>query len=75
MQKPVLRIWDVYPGYRILIFFQPGSRISDPGFNSNKKEEGGKFVVLLFFIAINLKNVKIRFFFNRNRKKVSAKCH
>jgi hypothetical protein len=27
----VLRIRDVYPGSRILIFTHPGSRISDPG--------------------------------------------
>ena len=36
---PVWRIWDVYPGSRILIFIHPGSRISDPGSkNSNKRE-------------------------------------
>jgi hypothetical protein len=36
---PVLRIRDVYPGSRILIFTHPGSRISDPGSkNSNKRE-------------------------------------
>jgi hypothetical protein len=35
----VLRIWDVYPGSRILIFTHPGSRIPDLGSriqNSNK---------------------------------------
>jgi hypothetical protein len=37
--QPVLRIRDVYPGCRILIFTYPGSRISDPGSkNSNKRE-------------------------------------
>jgi hypothetical protein len=30
-QRPVLRIRDVYPGSRILIFTHPGSRIPDPG--------------------------------------------
>ena len=29
--ESVLRIRDVYPGSRILIFTHPGSRISDPG--------------------------------------------
>ncbi len=40
-ERPVLRIRDVYPGSRILIFTHPGSRISDPGpgsKNSNKRE-------------------------------------
>jgi hypothetical protein len=37
--KTVLRIRDVYPGSRILIFTHSGSRISDPGSkNSNKRE-------------------------------------
>ncbi len=36
----VLRIRDVYPGSRILIFTHPGSWISDPGSkNSNKREK------------------------------------
>ncbi len=35
----MLRIRDVFPRSRILIFTRPGSRISDPGFkNSNKRE-------------------------------------
>jgi hypothetical protein len=46
MPQAVLRIRDVYPGFRILIFTHPGSRISDPGSqvpdpgskNSNKRE-------------------------------------
>jgi hypothetical protein len=45
-KEAVLRIRDVYPGSRILIFTHPGSRISDPGSripdpgskNSNKRE-------------------------------------
>jgi hypothetical protein len=35
---PVVRIRDVYPGSRILIFTHPGSRISDP--KTAKKEWG-----------------------------------
>jgi hypothetical protein len=48
----VLRIRDVYPGSRILIFTHPGSRISDPGSKKAKtvtKERGEeKFVIILF---------------------------
>jgi hypothetical protein len=36
----VLRILDVYPGSRILIFTHLGSRISDPGYKNSKKREG-----------------------------------
>jgi hypothetical protein len=36
----VLRIRDVYPGSRILIFTHPGSRISDPGSKNFNKREG-----------------------------------
>jgi hypothetical protein len=58
---PVLRIRDVYPGSRILIFTHPGSRIpdlgsriSDPGSkNSNKRERGTKLVVIPFYVATN----------------------
>ncbi len=38
----VLRIRDVYPGSRILIFTYPGSRISDPRSKNNNKREGWK---------------------------------
>jgi hypothetical protein len=34
--QPVLRIRDVYPGSRILIFTHPGSQISDPVLSSLK---------------------------------------
>jgi hypothetical protein len=37
----VLRIRDVYPGPRILIFTHPGSQIPDP--KTAKKERGKKF--------------------------------
>jgi hypothetical protein len=36
----VLRIRDVYPGSRIVIYTHPGSRILDPGSKNNKKREG-----------------------------------
>jgi hypothetical protein len=36
---PVLRIRDVYPGSRILIFTHPGSRISDPGSRIQKQQQ------------------------------------
>ncbi len=38
----VLRIRDVYPGSRILIYTHPGSRISDPGSKNSNKREGWK---------------------------------
>jgi hypothetical protein len=37
---PVLRIRDVYPGSRILIFTHSRSRISDPGSKNSNKREG-----------------------------------
>jgi hypothetical protein len=37
--QPVLRIRDVYPGSRILIFTHPGSRISDPGSWIQKQQQ------------------------------------
>jgi hypothetical protein len=40
MGKAVLRIRDVYPGSRILIFTHSGSRIPDP--KTATKERGGK---------------------------------
>jgi hypothetical protein len=43
MLAAVLRIWDVYPGSQIPIFSIP-----DPGFNNNKKEEGGKLLSYSF---------------------------
>ncbi len=46
---------------RILIFFP--IRISDPGSNNNKKEEGEKiFRCLTFFVAINFTKLKIIYF-------------
>jgi hypothetical protein len=39
--RSVLRIRDVYPGSRILIFTHPGSRISDPGSRIQKQQQKG----------------------------------
>jgi hypothetical protein len=36
--RSVLRIRDVYPGSRILIFTHPGSRTSDPGSRIKKQQ-------------------------------------
>ncbi len=79
--KPVLRIRDVYPGSRILIFTHSGSRISDPGSRSPEPgsripdpktatEERGekKFVVKPFFVATNFTKLKIILFFKWWRK-------
>jgi hypothetical protein len=41
-QTAVLRIRDVYPGSRILIFTHPGSQIPDPGYKTATKERGEK---------------------------------
>jgi hypothetical protein len=58
----VLRIRDVYPGSRILIFTHSGSRIPDP--KTAIKERGEKeFVVKPFFVATNFTKLKIIFFF------------
>ncbi len=54
----VLRIREVYPGSRILIFTHPGSRISDPGSrisapgskNSNKREGSKKNLLSYLFM-------------------------
>jgi hypothetical protein len=49
---PVLRIRDVNPGSRILIFTHPGSRISDP--KTATKERGEKkYFVIPFYVATN----------------------
>jgi hypothetical protein len=53
VRYPVLRIRDVYPGSRILIFTHPGSRIPDP--KTATKERGEKkLVVIPFYVATNV---------------------
>ncbi len=49
----VLRIRDVYPGSRILIFTHPGSRISDPGSKNSNKWEGWKKISCHNFLCIH----------------------
>ncbi len=62
---PVLRIRDVYPGSRILIFTHPGSRIPDlgsriPDPKTGRKERGEKnFFVKHFFVGTNFTKCKI----------------
>jgi hypothetical protein len=57
-EKPVLRIRDVYPGSRILIFTHPGSRIPDP--KTATKERGEKkFFVIPFYLASNVTKLNI----------------
>jgi hypothetical protein len=67
----VLRIRDVYPGSRILIFTHPGSRISDPGSRISDpgsripdpktatKERGEKKFVITFYVATNFTKLHI----------------
>jgi hypothetical protein len=61
----VLRIQDVYPGSRILIFTHPGSRISDPRSwildpKTATKERGEKkLVVIPFHVATNFTKLEI----------------
>jgi hypothetical protein len=56
--KAVLRIRDVYPGSRILIFVHPGSQIPDP--KTATKERGEKkLVVLSFFVATKITKLNI----------------
>jgi hypothetical protein len=57
----VLRIRDVYPGSRILIFTHPGSRISDP--KTVTKERGEKkFVIILLFVVTNFTKLNFMLF-------------
>jgi hypothetical protein len=59
---PVLRIRDVYPGSRILVFTHSGSRILDP--KTATKESGEKkFVVTPFFVSTNVTKLLIILFF------------
>ncbi len=47
----MLRIRDVYPGSRILIFTHLGSRISDPGSKNSNKREGWKKISCHTFLC------------------------
>ena len=69
----VLRIRDVYPGSRILIFTHPGSRISDPGSkNSNKRERWKKISCHTFFCSHKFHKIVDYFSFEVLKKKIWA---
>jgi hypothetical protein len=59
----VLRIRDIHPGSRILIFIHPGS-------NNSNKRGGGKISWSTFFVATNMTKVTIISFMNRYRNKI-----
>ncbi len=62
----MLRIRDVYPGSRILIFTHPGSRIHK---QLPTKERGEKkFLVINFYLVTNFTKCKIVIFLNCCRK-------
>jgi hypothetical protein len=63
----VLRIRDVYPGSRILIFTHPGSRIPDLGSHipdpkTATKERGEKNLISYFFVVTNFAKLNIILF-------------
>jgi hypothetical protein len=63
--KAVLRIREVYPGSRILIFTNPGSRIPDLGSQIQKQQQKRgvkKFVVIPFSVATNFTKLYIDLF-------------
>ncbi len=63
-----MRIWDVYPGSRILIFTHPGTRIPDP--KTATKERGEqKFDVIPFYVATNFTKLYIILVLKCRRKK------
>jgi hypothetical protein len=65
----VLRIRDVYPGSRILIFTHPGSRIPDP--KTVTKEGGEKnFFVKTFFYSHKFHKIVNYFIFGSLKKKI-----
>jgi hypothetical protein len=67
----VLRIRDVYPGSRILIFSHPGSRILDPrSKNSNKREGWKKIDVKTFFDIDKFHKIVNYFIFGSLEKKI-----
>jgi hypothetical protein len=69
----VMRIRDVYPVSRILIFVHPGSRILDPGFQIQQPEQrkGEKLLVVFkFFAATNFTKLKIILVVNSSNKNI-----
>jgi hypothetical protein len=77
MDKPVLRIWDVYPGSRTRIFVHPRSRIADLGSwipepKAARTERGEKFSCHTFFCSQKNQKLKIYFNFEQVKKKIWA---
>ena len=67
----MLRIRDVSPGSRILIFTHPGSRISDP--KTATKERGEKKLdVKPFYVATKFNKIVNYFSFEVLKKKILA---
>jgi hypothetical protein len=69
----VLRIQDVYPGSRILIFTHPGSRISDPGSRIQKQQQKTvvkKFFCPTIFCSHKFHNTEYYFIFDMLKKKI-----
>jgi hypothetical protein len=72
-----LRIRDVYPGSRILIFTHPGSRSSDPGSRipdpkTATKERGEKFFCHTFLCSHKFHKIVNYFSFEVLKKKCGA---
>ncbi len=63
----MLRIRDVYPGSRILIFTHPGSRIPDPKTATN--ERGEKKFVAIPFCSHKIHKIENFFFFGNTEEK------
>jgi hypothetical protein len=64
ISSPVLRIRNVYPGSRILIFTHPGSRISYP--KTEMKDRGEKkFIVIPFFWSHKFHKIELFYFSKR----------
>jgi hypothetical protein len=61
--RPLVQIWEVYPGSGFSFIPDPGSWISDPGsrnrIQQGEKRGGGIFFWSYFFVAINFTKVKI----------------
>ncbi len=71
----MLRIRDVYPGSRILIFTHPGSRIPDPGSRIRKQQQkrGVKNICIhTFFCSHKYHKIENYFSFEMQKKKVLA---
>jgi hypothetical protein len=64
------RIPDVYPGFRILIFTHPGSRIPDP--KTATKERGEKNMMSYLFCSLKFHKTENYFTFEMLKKKIWA---